>query len=62
MNSYRLGTTALVVILLIALAQPASAYTDPGSGTLLFQILTASFVGGMFYIRRAIMTLWRKRK
>jgi hypothetical protein len=27
-------------------------YTDPGSGTLVWQLLLAAFFGGMFYVRR----------
>jgi len=27
-------------------------YTDPGSGTLVWQLLLAAFFGGMFYFRR----------
>ncbi len=27
-------------------------YTDPGAGTLVWQLLLAAFFGGMFYIRR----------
>lgn len=29
-------------------------YTDPGSGALVWQLLVASFVGGLFYIRSFI--------
>ncbi len=32
--------------------QAASAYTDPGSGTLLWQMLVAGFIGGVFYLRK----------
>jgi hypothetical protein len=28
-------------------------YTDPGSGALLLQLLIASLLGGLFYLRRA---------
>ncbi len=27
-------------------------YTDPGSGALLLQLIAASIVGGLFYLRR----------
>jgi hypothetical protein len=27
-------------------------YTDPGSGTLVWQLLLAAFFGGMFYLRK----------
>jgi hypothetical protein len=32
----------------------AFLYTDPGSGALVWQLLVASFVGGLFYIRSFI--------
>ena len=40
--------------LLILGERKAHAYTDPGSGTLLLQILLAASFGIMFYIRRII--------
>jgi hypothetical protein len=27
-------------------------YTDPGSGTLIWQLVLAAFFGGMFYVRK----------
>ncbi len=41
-----------VFLLLLACEQVASAYTDPGSGALLWQILVAGFIGGLFHLRR----------
>ena len=32
----------------------ACAYTDPGSGALLWQMMLAAFFGSMFYVRRFI--------
>lgn len=43
-----------VLLLLISFEREAKAYADPGSGALLWQILVAGFIGGMFYVRRAI--------
>jgi hypothetical protein len=37
-------------------------YTDPGSGTLVWQLLLAAFFGGMFYFRRLKDFLLRRRK
>jgi hypothetical protein len=37
-------------------------YTDPGSGTLLWQLLLAVFFGGMFYVRRLKEFLVRRKK
>ncbi len=38
----------------------AHAYTDPGSGAMIWQMLAAGFVGVMFYFRR--FTTWIRRK
>jgi hypothetical protein len=38
----------------------ASAYTDPGTGTLIWQMLAAGFVGLMFYLRK--FTTWFRAK
>jgi hypothetical protein len=46
--------TVLLVVLVLssgALFQ-ARAYTDPGSGLLLWQSLVGAFFGGMFYFRK----------
>ena len=40
--------------MLIAAQTPAYAYADPGSGTLIWQILLAASFGVMFYLRRMI--------
>jgi hypothetical protein len=48
------GRTALWALAVLVLAeQPAQAYTDPGSGALLWQMLVAGLVGGLFYLRKA---------
>ncbi len=52
----------LVLVLMVVLGSPASAYTDPGSGALIWQLLVAGFIGSMFYIRRFIAFLKRKKK
>lgn len=43
-----------VVGLILIVPSTASAYVDPGSGTLLWQMLTAAFFGCLFYIKRII--------
>jgi len=42
-----------VGVLIVAQA-PVYAYTDPGSGTLILQMLLAASFGVMFYLRRII--------
>lgn len=46
----------LLALLFIVVAAEARvyAYTDPGSGTLILQLLLAALFGLMFYIRRII--------
>jgi hypothetical protein len=38
----------------------AFLYTDPGSGALVWQLLVASFFGGLFYIRSFIRRITAK--
>jgi hypothetical protein len=40
------------------LSRDASAYLDPGTGSYVFQVLIAAFIGGLFTIR----IYWRKIK
>lgn len=47
-------------VLTIALARPASAYADPGSGALLWQMAVAGLVGGLFYVRRIVQWIMRR--
>ena len=45
---------ALGALLFVALEQPARAYTDPGTGALVWQALLAGLTGLVFYSRRII--------
>lgn len=47
-------SVVLSLALLIALPSTAHAYTDPGSGILLWQLLCSFFVGMLFYLKRII--------
>lgn len=49
----------LVLGLLVAAEQEALAYTDPGTGALIWQMLAVGFVGLLFYARK--FTAWFKR-
>jgi hypothetical protein len=49
-----------VLGLLVACEHRADAYTDPGSGALIWQMACAGFVGLMFYVRR--FTGWFKAR
>jgi hypothetical protein len=57
-NSLRV--LALVAIFLLGAEREARAYTDPGTGAMLWQMLAAGFVGLMFYFRR--ITGWFRKK
>jgi hypothetical protein len=51
---------SFLLLLLFATEQEARAYTDPGSGMLIWQMLVAGFVGVLFYFRR--LTSWFRGK
>lgn len=51
----------LLFTLLGLFVTPAMAYTDPGSGTLLIQVIVATFFGGMFYFRKLIREIFRHK-
>ena len=50
----------LMVLLSFGTEREAHAYTDPGSGMLIWQMLLAAFAGAMFYFRR--ITGWFKNR
>jgi hypothetical protein len=49
-----MGPMFRTLFILLALPHIASAYVDPGSGAMLWQILAATFLGMLFYIRKII--------
>ena len=53
-----------ILLLLIVTEREAFAlaYTDPGSGALLWQMLVAAFVGAAFYFRRFLSWVKSKKK
>lgn len=42
-----------------AVEKPAYAYVDPGSGLLAFQILSTTFAGFIFILRRRVHTFFK---
>jgi hypothetical protein len=48
----------LVVTLQFTFSQNAYAYLDPGTGSYIFQVLVATFIGGLFTIKM----YWKKIK
>lgn len=47
-------------MVLLAIPAEARAYTDPGTGALIWQMVAAGLIGVMFYFRR--FALWFKKK
>lgn len=52
----------VAMLLLFATERQAMAYTDPGTGALIWQTLAAGAVGLMYYLRRYISWFKRKKK
>jgi hypothetical protein len=44
----------LSILLMLTCETPASAYTDPGSGLMLMQILGSVFISVAFYARKLL--------
>ena len=53
-------TILLMALAMFASEREARAYTDPGSGALIWQMLVAGLVGVTFYFRR--ITAWFKNR
>jgi NADH:ubiquinone oxidoreductase subunit H len=49
-----------MALAMFATEREARAYTDPGSGALIWQMLVAGLVGVSFYFRR--ITAWFKNR
>ena len=55
-----LRTIFLLALAMFATEREARAYTDPGSGALIWQMMVAGLVGVGFYFRR--ITAWFKNR
>ena len=51
-TNHLVGPTLLLLVLVLASAQPLAAYIDPGSGSYLLQILVAGLLGASFAVKR----------
>lgn len=60
MSTRNLERAATLALILLALETPLAAYSDPGSGVLLWQMLAAGVVGSLFYLRK--LTGWFDRR
>lgn len=53
---------ALGIFLFVMMSErPAHAYTDPGSGMLIWQGLVAAFLGASFYFRKYFYKVFGKK-
>ncbi len=50
----------LIALAMFATEREARAYTDPGTGALIWQMMVAALVGVGFYFRR--ITAWFKKR
>jgi hypothetical protein len=50
-----------VMALMVVAVMPLQAYTDPGSGLLIWQVVGAFFVGCLYQVRKFLIR-FRKRK
>jgi len=60
LSSFPLRALLLVALAMFATERQAHAYTDPGTGALIWQMLLAGLVGVGFYFRR--ITSWFKNR
>lgn len=51
-SSFAIRVAVLAVLISFATEREARAYTDPGTGALIWQALVAGFVGLAYYFRR----------
>ena len=51
-----------VAVLTLAVMSDAHAYIDPGSGSLLLQMLVAGVIGAVFKFRSALTVFWQSIK
>ena len=56
----RLMSLLSLVLILLAVPQKASAYVDPGSGAMLWQMAAAAVIGLLFYVKRIF--IWVKSR
>jgi len=52
-------TAFSILVMLCALAQPAYAYVDPGSGLFAFQLMSTTIAGMIFMLRKRLHKLFR---
>jgi len=60
----RTGSSTIIATVVFAVPSPvyAQGYVDPGAGAMLWQILTASLLGGVFVFRKFVLSWFRSLK
>jgi len=65
-GNFRFSSLTRVLLLwlplVLVLPLPAFGYADPGTGAFLYQAFYAAFLGGTFYLRKALDRYWGKRR
>lgn len=56
------GPPALLAVLLLLMPAWAFAYVDPGTGTILWQMLLGLLVGASFYFRQIVGWFTKKQR
>ncbi len=51
-----------LIVLFLCAAWPLAAYTDPGSGAMVWQVLMAGSVAALFYLRSWVRSIRRMFK
>lgn len=59
---YSLKISVLCFAIFTATAQPAYCYIDPGSGSMIWQLIVSAFIGMSFYFRKSIASIFSKVK
>lgn len=55
------GPVFCLMALMIVMVAPLRAYTDPGSGLLIWQIVGAFFVGCVYQVRKFLIRIRKKK-
>jgi O-antigen/teichoic acid export membrane protein len=61
-DHFAIRVAILLILVSFATEREARAYTDPGTGALIWQALVAGFVGLMYYFRRFATKLKRRKE
>lgn len=59
---YSFKISMLCMAVFIATAQPAYSYIDPGTGSMIWQLIVSAFIGMSFYFRKSISSILSKFK